>query len=284
MIITDEDEIINYKLEQICNKIVLGDALKVLPKIPAESVDLVFVDPPYFLQLPSRKLIRWGGTQVKGVIDDWDKFRNFPEYDNFTIKWLSELQRIMKPKATIWVIGTYHNIHRIGKIMQDLNYWILADVQWVKSNPVPNFLGVRFTNATETLIWAVKNRNVKGHVFNKQYAKQYGIGKVGANVWVIPVCSGRERLKDPTGVKIHSTQKPVELIKRIIQISTNPGDLIIDPMAGTGTTGFVAHTLQRNFIMVEKNHKYTQTIPSRFNTPLENESSLNQLKYENNPD
>ncbi len=158
LVIIDKDEKAKYNINEVKNKIIWGDALKVLKKIPEESVDMVFVDPPYFLQLPNKKLIRWSGTEVNGVNDDWDKFKDFEDYDNFTKKWLSEIKRIMKPKATLWVIGTYHNIHRIGKLMQDLGYWILNDVLWIKTNPVPNFLGVRFTNATETLIWAVKRQ------------------------------------------------------------------------------------------------------------------------------
>jgi len=268
LVIKDKGEKKKYEIEEIRNKIILGNALEVLKKIPDESVDMVFVDPPYFLQLPNKKLIRWSGTEVEGVNDDWDKFKDFEDYDNFTKKWLSAIKRVMKPKATFWVIGTYHNIHRIGKIMQDLGYWVLNDVLWVKTNPVPNFLGVRFTNATETLIWAVKDKNVKGHTFNKEYAKQFGIGKVGANVWVLPLCNGHERLRDEKGNKIHSTQKPIELLRRVILTSTNEGDLILDPMAGTGTTGYVAKALKRDFIMIEVNQKYVNAMVKRFKKPL----------------
>ncbi|OYT41838.1 DNA modification methylase [Candidatus Pacearchaeota archaeon ex4484_26] len=268
LVINDKEEKKKYKIEEIRNKIILGNALEVLEKIPDESVDMVFVDPPYFLQLPNKKLIRWSGTEVEGVNDDWDKFKDFEDYDNFTKKWLSAIKRVMKPKATFWVIGTYHNIHRIGKIMQDLGYWVLNDVLWVKTNPVPNFLGVRFTNATETLIWAVKDKNVKGHTFNKEYAKQFGIGKVGANVWVLPLCNGYERLRDEKGNKIHSTQKPIELLRRVILTSTNEGDLILDPMAGTGTTGYVAKALKRDFIIIEINQKYVNAMVERFKKPL----------------
>jgi len=268
LVIVDEDKRTDYKIDEIRNKIILGDALKVLKKIPDESVDMVFVDPPYFLQLPNKKLIRWSGTEVEGVNDDWDKFKDFEDYDNFTKKWLSEVKRIMKPKATIWVIGTYHNIHRIGKLMQDLGYWVLNDVLWVKTNPVPNFLGVRFTNATETLIWAVKDKNVKGNTFNKEYAKKFGIGKIGANVWVLPLCNGEERLRDKEGNKIHSTQKPIELLKRVILTSTKENDLILDPMAGVGTTGYVARALKRDFIMVEISKKYVDATVERFKKPL----------------
>lgn len=269
IVIKDKEDKKEYKTEEIRNKIILGDAIEVLRKMPKESVDTVFVDPPYFLQLPKKKLIRWSGTKVEGVNDKWDKFDDFKAYDSFLKEWLSEVKRVMKPKGTLWVIGTYHNIHRIGKIMQDLGYWILNDVLWVKTNPVPNFLGVRFTNATETLTWAVKDKNVKGHTFNKEYAKQLGIGKVGANVWVLPLCNGKERLRDEKGGKIHSTQKPTKLLKRVILSSTNEGDIILDPMAGTGTTGYVANALKRDFIMIEINEKYVDAMVERFKKTLD---------------
>ena len=254
-----------YSLEEIKNKVILGDAFKVLRKIEKEVFDMVFIDPPYFLQLPNKELKRWRvKTVVEGVNDEWDKFSSFHEYDNFITMLLTEVKRVMKPTATIWVIATYHSIFRIGKIMQDLGFWILNDVIWVKTNPMPNWLGVRFTNATETLIWAVKDKSVKKYTFNKEYAKKFGIGKIGANVWTLPICLGAERLKDEKGKKLHSTQKPIELLKRVILTSTNEGDLILDPVAGTGTTGYVAHILKRNFVMIEINQKYVNGILERF--------------------
>jgi len=174
----------------------------------------------------------------------------------------------MKPNATLWVIGTYHNIFRVGKVMQDLGFWILNDVVWVKTNPMPNWLGVRFTNATETLIWAVKDKSVKKYTLNREYAKSFGIGKIGANVWVLPICGKSERLLDERGQKLHSTQKPIELLKRVILTSTKEGDLILDPMAGTGTTGYVAKALRRDFVMIDINPKYVQGIEERFKKPL----------------
>lgn len=268
-VIKDTPEIKTYPIQSILNKVILGDALEVLKKIPEESVDAVFADPPYFLQLPNKKLRRWTvKTEVDAVNDDWDKFESFEEYDNFIKNILIELKRVMKPNATIWVIATYHSIFRIGKIMQDLGFWILNDVHWVKTNPMPNWLGVRFTNATETLIWAVKDKKVKKYTFNKRWAKEFGIGKVGANVWVLPICNGKERLKDENGKKLHSTQKPVELLKRVILTSTKEGDIILDPMAGVGTTGYVAKALNRNFIMIERNPKYVEGIKKRFQKPL----------------
>jgi len=254
------------KAEEIRNKIILGDALDVLRKIESNVFDMVFIDPPYFLQLQKKKLRRWNvNTDVEGVFDEWDKFSSFEEYDDFIQSILKEVKRVMKENATIWVIGTYHNIFRIGKIMQDLGFWMLNDVIWVKNNPMPNWLGVRFTNATETLIWAVKDKKVKKYTFNKELAKQFGIGKITANVWQIPICSGKERIRDKDGNKIHSTQKPIELLKRIILTTTKEGDLILDPMAGTGTTGYTAKMLGRNFTMIEKKPEYVEAIVKRLN-------------------
>ena len=269
LVIKDYDEKKRYSIDEIKNKVILGDALKVLKKIDDEVFDMVFIDPPYFLQLPNKKLKRWHvRTNVDRVNDDWDKFSSFQEYDEFITSLLTEVKRVMKPNATIWVIGTYHNIFRIGKIMQDLGYWILNDVMWVKTNPMPNWLGVRFTNATETLIWAVKDKNVKNYTFNREYARKFGIGKIGANVWVLPICQGSERLKNEDGKRLHSTQKPIELLKRVILVSTKEGDLILDPLAGTGTTGYVAKALNRDFVMIEINEKYVRGIMERFKKPL----------------
>jgi DNA modification methylase len=268
-VIEDTEEVKNYQIEEIRNKVMLGNAFNVLRKFESEIFDMVFIDPPYFLQLPKKELRRWKvKTIVEGVDDDWDKFSSFEEYDNFIKNLLIEVKRVMKPNATIWVIGTYHNIYRIGKIMQDLGYWILNDVIWVKTNPMPNWLGVRFTNSTETLIWAVKDKSVKKYTFNKEYAKKFGIGRIGANVWLLPICQGEERIRDESGKKLHSTQKPIELLKRVILTSTKEGDLILDPLAGTGTTGYVARALKRDFVMIEVNLKYVEGIVRRFQKPL----------------
>jgi DNA modification methylase len=283
LIIEDKEEIQKYSLEEIRNKVILGDALKVLKKIDKEVFDLVFIDPPYFLQLPKKELRRWTvKTIVEGVNDEWDKFSSFQEYDNFITNLLSEVKRVMKSNATIWVIATYHSIFRIGKIMQDLGYWILNDVIWVKTNPMPNWLGVRFTNATETLIWALKDKHSKKYTFNKEYAKKFGIGKIGANVWVLPICWGEERLKNENGKKLHSTQKPIELLKRVILTSTKEGDIVLDPVAGSGTTGYVAYALKRNFVMIEINPKYVKGIEQRFRRPLKiPEITFSNKKYVN---
>ena len=269
IVIEDKDNKSIYNLNEIKNKVILGDAFKVLKKIDNEVFDMVFIDPPYFLQLPNKELRRWTvKTIVEGVNDEWDKFSSFQDYDNFIQKLLIEVKRVMKPDATIWVIATYHSVFRIGKIMQDLGYWILNDVIWVKTNPMPNWLGVRFTNATETLIWAVKDKNCKKFTFNKDYAKSFGIGKIGANVWVLPICWGKERIKDENNKKLHSTQKPIELLKRVILTSTKEGDLVLDPVAGSGTTGYVAQALKRDFVMIEINPKYVKGIEERFKHSL----------------
>lgn len=268
MVVCDSSGVEKFQTSEIINRVIQGDALKVLGKIEPEIFDMVFIDPPYYLQLPRKRLLRWRvRTIVEGVDEKWDRFSSFEEYDTFIERLLIEVRRVMKPSATIWVIGTYHNIFRIGKIMQDLGYWILNDVIWLKANPMPNWLGVRFTNSTETLIWAVKSKDVKNYTFNKEHAKKFGMGKVGANIWCIPICSGKERLRDEEGKKIHPTQKPAELLRRVILTSTKEEDLILDPLAGTGTTGYVARTLRRNFVMIESNERYVAAILERFRKP-----------------
>lgn len=265
LVLADDPARKNYTLSEVLDKVILGDALEVLPKIPEASVDMVFLDPPYFLQLPKKELRRWTvKTVVEGVNDAWDRFVSFEAYDAFIGRLLSLAKRVMKPRATIWAIATYHSIFRIGRLMQDLGFWILNDVLWVKSNPMPNWLGVRFTNATETLIWAVGDRRVKGYTFNREAAREFGMGKIGANVWILPICTGAERLKDEQGKKLHSTQKPAELLRRVILTSTHEGDVVLDPVAGVGTTGYVARQLRRRFIMVEINRRYVEGIKRRF--------------------
>ena len=266
LVVEDNSSRKRYSLEEVRNRVVLGDCFEVLRKMNDAVFDMVFIDPPYFLQLPKKELRRWKvKTVVEGVDDEWDRFSSFEEYDDFITRLLSGVKRVMKPNATVWVIATYHSIFRIGKIMQDLGFWILNDVIWVKTNPMPNWLGVRFTNATENLIWAVKDRKAKKYTFNREYAREFGIGKVGANVWMLPLCAGKERLKDKEGRKLHSTQKPVGLLKRVILVSTKEGDLVLDPVAGTGTTGEAARTLSRDFVMIETNERYVRGIVERFN-------------------
>ncbi len=265
-LITDNPSVTRYNRDEILDSLIWGDALQVLPKLPDAIADMVFLDPPYFLQLPSKRLLRWKvKTLVEGVNEEWDKFESFEDYDHFIKAVLKELQRLMKPTATIWVIGTYHNIHRIGKLMQDLGFWILNDVIWIKTNAMPNWLNVRFTNATETLIWATKDKSVKGYTFHADIARRFSPDrfKLAVNVWELPICSGEERLKDSRGKKLHPTQKPEVLLERVISVSTNEGDVILDPMAGTGTTGVVAMRLNRRIIMIERERKYVDACLQR---------------------
>ena len=236
------------------NKVLEGDSIEMLRGIPDGSVDLVFADPPYNLQL-KKELYRPNETRVDGVDDEWDKFSSFSEYDTFSRAWLGECKRVLKKNGTLWVIGSYHNIFRVGTILQDLDFWILNDIVWVKSNPMPNFRGTRFNNAHETLIWASKDEKAK-FTFNYKTMKAFNDDKQMRSDWLIPICSGGERLKDENGDKAHSTQKPEELLKRIILATSKEGDVVLDPFFGSGTTGAVAKLLNRNFIGIEREEKY----------------------------
>ncbi len=244
------------------NTIYQGNCLEILKNFPSESVDLIFADPPYNMQLKN-ELYRPNNTKVNGVNDAWDKFASFEEYDDFCIAWLKECRRILKNTGSIWVIGSYHNIYRVGNIMLNLGYWILNDVTWYKTNPMPNFLGTRFTNATETLLWCSKGEQYKKYTFNHKLMKKYNGGKQMTSVWQIGLCTGNERIKDSDGKKAHSTQKPEELLKRVILSSTKQGDIILDPFFGTGTTGAVAKKLDRNFIGIEQEKKYVNVAQNR---------------------
>ncbi|MDR2409877.1 MAG: site-specific DNA-methyltransferase [Bacteroidales bacterium] len=237
------------------NAIIHGDCTEETKKLPANSIDLIFADPPYNMQLKNA-LCRPNNTKVDGVDDVWDKFSSFGEYDDFCAGWLKECRRILKDTGSIWVMGSYHNIFRIGNIMLDLGFWILNDVTWHKTNPMPNFLGTRFTNSTETLIWCSKGEQYKRYRFNHKMMKRYNGGKQMTSVWQIGLCIGDERLKGDDGKKAHSTQKPEELLKRVILSTTRQGDTILDPFFGTGTTGAVAKKLKRNFIGIEKEAEY----------------------------
>ena len=254
--------LMNWKKEMIKmkNKILHGDIIKMLRTLEDSSVDMIFIDPPYNLQL-DKKLIRPNERKYEGVEDEWDRFESLEAYDDFTADYLSECYRVLKPNGTIWVIGTYHNIFRLGYIMQNLGYWILNDIIWVKKNPTPNFNGTRFNNAHETLIWASKNKGAK-YTFNYQAMKRYNGGKQMRSDWLIPVCRGRERILID-GKKAHSTQKPEALLYRIILSSTNIGDTVLDPFFGTGTTGVVAKRLGRNWIGIEKYVNYVQLAYTR---------------------
>lgn len=239
-----------------------GHCVKVLKTLPEKSVKLIFADPPYNLQL-KKELYRPNQSKVDAVDDSWDKFSSNTVYDQFTTDWLQACRRVMADDSTIWVIGSYHNIFRVGKIMMDLGFWILNDIQWYKSNPMPNFRGVRFTNATETIIWAKKSEKQKKYTFNYQVMKQLNEGKQMTSVWKIPLCTGRERIKNKEGKKAHSTQKPEALLERVILSSSHKNDLILDPFSGSGTTCAVAKKLKRKSIGIEKEEKYIQVIKTR---------------------
>lgn len=242
------------------DRILHGDSISLMREMPEKSADLIFADPPYNLQLKG-ELLRPNQSRVSGVEDAWDKFGSFAEYDHFTREWLTEAKRVMKDTGSIWVIGTYHNIFRIGAMMQDLGFWILNDVIWAKSNPMPNFKGTRFTNATETLIWAKKSEETR---YNFHYQSMKGLNEElqMRNIWEIPLCTGKERLKE-NGKKAHATQKPEALLYRVILSSSNPGDLVLDPFAGTGTSLAVAKKLGRRFIGMEREAEYVRLASQR---------------------
>ncbi len=242
------------------DQILLGDCVETLGQLPPDSVDLIFADPPYNLQL-RQELWRPNLTRVDGVDDAWDRFSDFAAYDTFTEAWLRACRRVLKDTGTMWVIGTYHNIFRIGRLMQDLDFWILNDIIWVKSNPMPNFRGVRFTNAHETLIWAQKKRGAR-YTFNYHAMKQLNDGQQMRSDWHIPLCTGNERLR-VNGQKAHATQKPEALLYRIILACTNPGDVVLDPFFGSGTTGAVAKRLSRHWIGIEQEKTYVDIACAR---------------------
>jgi site-specific DNA-methyltransferase (adenine-specific)/modification methylase len=252
------------------NKILQGNSIEVLRNIPDETFDLVFADPPYNLQL-DKELQRPDNSKVSAVNDKWDQFSSFNQYDEFTSQWLKECKRVLKKNGSIWVIGTYHNIFRVGKIIQDLNFWVLNDVIWNKKNPMPNFKGTRFTNAHETLIWAAKEQKSK-YTFNYNSLKCFNDDKQVRSDWDLAICNGNERCKT-NGEKAHSTQKPEALLYRVILSTSNKGDLILDPFFGSGTTGAVAKKLGRNFCGIEKERKYIEVAKKRIDNvrPIEDD-------------
>ena len=243
------------------NRTLAGDCIEVMNALPENSVDLIFADPPYNLQLKG-DLHRPDNSKVDAVDDDWDQFDSFHAYDEFTTEWLKAARRILKPNGAIWVIGSYHNIFRVGAALQNQGYWILNDVVWRKSNPMPNFRGKRFTNAHETMIWASKSEGAK-YTFNYEALKALNEGVQMRSDWVLPICTGHERLKNENGDKAHPTQKPESLLHRVLVGSTNPGDVILDPFFGTGTTGAVAKMLGRNFIGIEREEAYRKVAEKR---------------------
>jgi site-specific DNA-methyltransferase (adenine-specific) len=241
-------------------QVLLGDSVEVLDSLPEKSIDLIFADPPYNLQLV-QELYRPNMTRVDGVDAQWDQFGSLEEYDGFTRAWLSACRRVLKETGTIWVMGSYHNIYRVGSIMQDLQYWFLNDIVWVKSNPMPNFRGVRFTNAHETLLWAQKNKGAK-YTFNHHPMKSLNGDLQMRSDWELPLCSGKERLRI-NGQKAHPTQKPEALLYRVLLSSSNVADVVLDPFFGTGTTGSVAKKLHRHWIGIERDAAYVELARTR---------------------
>jgi modification methylase len=244
------------------NSIIKGDCIAVLESLPEHSVDAIFADPPYNLQL-NGDLHRPDQSRVDAVDDEWDRFDDFAAYDAFTRAWLLAARRVLKPSGTIWVIGSYHNIFRVGATMQDLGFWMLNDIVWRKTNPMPNFRGRRFTNAHETMIWAARERGSKGYTFNYDALKMANDDVQMRSDWLFPICSGGERLKDEEGRKVHPTQKPEALLHRVLMSSTKPGDVVLDPFFGSGTTGAVAKRLGRDFVGIEREQAYIDAATAR---------------------
>jgi len=269
------------KLELPLDKVIIGDCVKVLDKFPERTVDLIFADPPYNLQLQN-DLWRPNMTKVDPVDETWDQFDSFGDYDQFTRDWLVACRRVLKDTGTLWVIGSYHNIHRVGTILLDLDYWILNEIVWIKSNPTPNFKGTRFANAHETLIWAQKEKGGR-YTFNYRQMKKHNSNKQMRSDWRFPIVSGTERLVDSNGEKAHPTQKPEALLERILQSSSNPGDVVVDPFFGTGTTGAVAKRLRRHWIGIERDEEYVKVARKRISAivPQTNEQLvLNEKRHD----
>lgn len=243
------------------NTILEGDCINAMNSLPEASIDLIFADPPYNLQLKGA-LHRPDNSKVDAVDDAWDQFASFKAYDTFTREWLAAARRLLKPNGAIWVIGSYHNIFRVGASLQDTGFWILNDVVWRKSNPMPNFRGMRLTNAHETMIWASKSEDSK-YTFNYEALKALNEGVQMRSDWVLPLCTGHERIKDEKGDKAHPTQKPESLLHRVLVATTKPGDVVLDPFFGTGTTGAVAKKLGRDFIGIEREEAYRKVARKR---------------------
>lgn len=247
------------------DRLIQGDCIAEMAKLPDNCIDMIFADPPYNLQLGG-DLNRPDGSHVDAVTDDWDKFDSFATYDSFTAAWLREAKRILKPNGTIWVIGSYHNIFRVGATLQDQGFWILNDIIWRKANPMPNFKGTRFTNAHETLIWASQGEDAR-YTFNYKAMKTLNDELQMRSDWVLPICGGQERLKKD-GTKVHPTQKPESLLYRVMLACTKPGDVILDPFFGTGTTGAVAKRLGRKWIGIEREDSYVEAALERIEAAL----------------
>jgi hypothetical protein len=259
------------------NKIHLGDCIELLRKLPDNSIDLIFADPPYNLQL-NGELYRPNQTKVDAVTDAWDKFDSKEDYDRFTTAWLTECYRVLKNTGSIWVIGTYHNIYRVGAIIQNIGFWMLNDIIWIKTNPMPNFKGTRFNNAHETLIWSTKSQKSK-YTFHYHSMKVMNDDLQMRSDWLIPICSGEERIK-VNGQKAHSTQKPAELLLRIILSTSNPNDIVLDPFSGSGTTAAVAKRLGRRYIAFEKEASYIEIANERLAKIIPIDKPLLEYKIE----
>ena len=271
-----------HQIDHFVDRLLQGDCVDVLASLPEKSIDLIFADPPYNLQL-QQDLWRPNMTKVDAVDDAWDQFASFAEYDQFTRGWLSACRRVLKDTGTLWVIGSYHNIYRVGAILMDLGYWILNDVVWCKTNPMPNFRGVRFTNAHETLLWAQKKRGAH-YTFNYQTMKALNNGLQMRSDWKLPICSGNERIK-LNGQKAHATQKPEALLERVILASSNPNDVVLDPFSGSGTTAAVAKRLRRHWIGIEKESGYLEVARQRLDAvqPMSAESLVLETPKRSRP-
>lgn len=252
-------------METYLGRIIKGDCIEVMKDMPDNSIDLIFADPPYYLQLPKgKRLKRADGSEVIPVDNDWDQFESYEDYDTFTLNWIKECQRVLKPTGTFWVIGMYHNIFRVGTTMQNLGLWFLNDIIWVKTDALPNLNGRRFTNNHETLIWSVKNKDCKKYTFNYEMMKKMNGGKQMKDTdWVFGLCKGKERLKDESGIKAHPTQKPLKLIQQIVLAASKKHDIVFDPFVGSGTTAVVAEALGRKWIGIEKDEKYVELAKRR---------------------
>jgi modification methylase len=262
------------KRELPLDTILEGDCIAEMARVPDKSVDMIFADPPYNLQLGG-DLFRPEGSRVDAVDDEWDKFESLTAYDNFTREWLEQARRILKDDATIWVIGSYHNIYRVGALLQDADFWILNDIVWRKANPMPNFRGTRFTNAHETLIWCAKDEKAR-YTFNYRAMKALNDDLQMRSDWLLPICSGGERVKADNGSKAHPTQKPEALLYRILLACTKPGDVVLDPFFGTGTTGAVARRLGRRWIGIEREQAYVKVAKERIASTLPLDESAMQ--------
>jgi modification methylase len=262
------------KQELPLDNILQGDCIAEMARLPDKSVDMIFADPPYNLQLGG-DLFRPEGSRVDAVDDEWDKFESLTTYDNFTRDWLFQARRILKDNGTIWVIGSYHNIYRVGSLLQDADFWILNDVVWRKTNPMPNFRGTRFTNAHETLIWCAKDEKAR-YTFNYRAMKALNDDLQMRSDWLLPICGGAERLKGEDGSKAHPTQKPEALLYRILLACTKPGDVVLDPFFGTGTTGAVARRLGRRWIGIEREDSYVKVARERIDATLPLDESAMQ--------